>query len=292
MDIRVRPARDAGEAAKFIASLNIHRTNHIGFCGVDEKEIRHALENDFSDSGFEQSFFVAETEGRNVGAVGFDIDSDGGAAEVWGPFVSEDLPFREVAMPMWSEAIAALEGVRTFRFFVNEENTDVSAMAETLGAIHTGRHLILRAQSGAVNLGGHQAIPAEEQHEKDFCTLHAHAFPETYLSAEEILDLRDDTHRLLVIPEGEEGVKGYVYTEADPIHGEGSIEFLAVGEACRRQGLATQLLQAGLGELFRHESIREVRLTVGEENRAAMGLYEAAGFERLHRMNAYRLEMG
>ncbi|MCW1928953.1 GNAT family N-acetyltransferase [Bhargavaea beijingensis] len=291
MGIRVRPASDEGEAAKFVAALNIHRTNHIGFCGTDEKEIRHALEHGFSDSGFEQSFFVAENEGRIVGAVGFDIDSDEGAAEVWGPFVSEDLPFKKVAMSMWSETIAALEGVRTFRFFVNEENTDVSSMVESIGAIHTGRHLILRVQAGAVNPGNSQAIPAEEPHEKEFRAMHARAFPGTYLSADEILELLDDNHRLFVIPDGEAGVKGYVYTEADPIHGEGSIGFLAVGEAYRRQGLATALLQAGLGELFRHEPIREVRLTVGEENGAAVGLYEAAGFERIHRMNAYRLDL-
>jgi RimJ/RimL family protein N-acetyltransferase len=289
MDIRVRPARDAGEAAKFIAALNSHRTNHIGFCGEEEKEIRHSLEHDFSDSGFGQSFFIAENEGRIVGAVGFDIDSDDGIAEVWGPFVSDNLPFREVAMPLWSAAVQGLDSVRTFLFFVNEENTDASAMAEQLGGVHSGQHLILRVQTGAVPGGDHPAIPAEDRHLKAFRVLHDRAFPETYLSAEEILDLRDDNHRLLVIPEGETGVKGYVYTEADTIHGEGSIEFLAVGEAHRRQGLGTKLLRAGLGELFRHAEVKEVRITVGADNLAAIGLYEAAGFERLHRMNAYRL---
>ncbi|EMR07831.1 putative acetyltransferase [Bhargavaea cecembensis DSE10] len=292
MNILVRAARDAGEAATFIAALNSHRTNHIGFCGGEEKEIRHTLEHDFSDTGFEQSFFMAEKEGRIVGAVGFDIDSDDGIAEVWGPFVSEDLSFREVAMPMWSKALQSLNDVREFLFFVNEENTDVSAMAESIGADHAGRHLILRAQPGIATVGDHQAIPAEERHEKEFRSMHDRAFPGTYLSAEEILGLRDDNHRLLVIPDGETDIRGYVYTEADPIHGEGSIEFLAVGEAYRRQGLATKLLQAGLTDLFRHDSIKEVRLTVGADNEAALGLYEAAGFERLHRMNAYRLELG
>lgn len=290
MNIRVRPARDAGEAAKFIAALNGHRTNHIGYCGEQEKEIRHALEHDFSDLGFDQSFFIAETEERIAGAVGFDIDSDDGIAEVWGPFVSDDLPFSEVAMPLWSSAVQGLDVIRTFLFFVNEENTDASAVAEQLGGVHAGQHLILRAQAGAVTGKDHPAIPAEDRHVKEFHDLHDRAFPDTYLSAREILDLRDDHHRLLVIPEGESGVKGYVYTEADPLHGEGSIEFLAVGEAHRRQGLATTLIRAGLGELFRHEEIKEVRLTVGADNVAAIGLYEAAGFERLHRMNAYRLE--
>ncbi|KZE38482.1 hypothetical protein AV656_06135 [Bhargavaea cecembensis] len=290
MDIRVRPARDAGEAAKFIAALNSHRTNHIGFCGEEEKEIRHTLENDFSDSGFGQSFFMAENEGSIVGAIGFDIDSDDGIAEVWGPFVSDHLPYKEVAMPLWSGAVQGLDSVRTFLFFVNEDNTDASAMAERLGGVHSGQHLILRAQTGAVPGGNQPAIPAEDRHLEAFSVLHDRAFPETYLSAEEIHDLMDDHHRLLVIPEGETGVKGYVYTEADTLHGEGSIEFLAVGENHRRQGLATKLLRAGLGELFRHEEIKEVRLTVGAENLTAIGLYKAAGFEQLHRMNAYRLE--
>lgn len=291
MDIRVRTASNAAEAAKFIAALNIHRTNHIGFCGEEEKEIRHTLEKDFSDTGFEQSFFMAENEGRIVGAVGFDIDSDDGIAEVWGPFVSEDLPFRDVAMPMWSEAVQRLENVRSFLFFVNEENTDVSAMIEQLGGTHTGRHLILQVKSGEVPTGENPAIPAEEHHEEAFRSLHDHAFPDTYLSAEEILDIRDDQHLLLVIPDGETGVMGYVYTEADPIHGEGSIEFLAVGEAYRSQGLAKKLLRAGLSELFRHDSIEEVRLTVNADNEAALGLYEAAGFKLLHRLNACRLEL-
>lgn len=292
MDIQIRPAVNAAEAAKFLGTLNSHRTNHIGYCGEEEKEIRHTLEHDFSDTGFDQSFFIAESEGHIVGAVGFDIDSDDGIAEVWGPFVSEEQPFREVAAPMWSKALLSLDGIREFQFFVNEENTDVSAMVGQLGGVHTGRHLILQAKKGEVPTGENPAVPAEEQHEAAFRSLHDDAFPGTYLSAAEILELRDDHHILLVIPDGEAGVKGYVYTEADPIHGEGSVEFLAVGEEYRGRGLAKKLLQAGLGELFRHESIRDVRLTVEADNEAAIGLYEAAGFGRLHRMNAYRLELG
>ncbi|WP_052455775.1 GNAT family N-acetyltransferase [Bhargavaea cecembensis] len=290
-EITIRPVGEAAPLAVFLAAINRDHGRHIGYCGAEPEEIRHTLEGDFSDFGLARSFWVAEREGRIIGALGLDADSEEGSAEVWGPFVASGQPFREVAAALWHTAMdPAGETISRFDFFVNEENTDAAIFIDRLGAEKTGHHLILGADGAAQLPAEHPAVPFSPAYEEAFIRLHDETFPGTYYSGADILSRLDGRNGLLVIPDGEDRIRGYVYVEADPIHGDGSIEFLAVSPDHRRQGLATRLLEAGLAELLNHDQIDEIRLTVEAENEAALGLYEAAGFRTIHRMTAWRLE--
>ncbi len=93
----------------------------------------------------------------------------------------------------------------------------------------------------------------------------------------------DDLHRLFCIVDGEK-VKGYVYVEADPTNGEGSIEYIAVASDYRRQGIAKQLLQKALQFLYSTGGLTTVRLSVGLENTATINLYKSVGFQEKYHL--------
>ncbi|MET3575725.1 GNAT family N-acetyltransferase [Bhargavaea ullalensis] len=286
----VRSGGDPKAAAAFLERLNRLPSSHIGYCGEDYGEILHTIEADFSDLGFEKSFWVAEEEKVIIGALGLDISVEDREAGVWGPFVDPDYPFREVAERLWKKAVGSVVGkVSRFGFFTNEENFEAAAFADRLGAVRAGRHIVLQAERKE-GRADRSAVPFEPCHEKAFRELHEASFPGTYLSSDEILDRLNGHYRLLVIPDESDGLKGYIYVEADPLHGEGAIEFLAVSTRHRRQGIATRLLRTGLAELFGHEKILSIRLTVEEGNEAALALYKAAGFRSVHRLTAWTME--
>ncbi|SIT70133.1 GNAT family N-acetyltransferase [Edaphobacillus lindanitolerans] len=287
----IRPAGKPAAVADFLERLNRMPSSHIGYCGEDREEILQTLEDDFSDMGFDKSFWVAEEGGITIGALGLDIDEERKSAEVWGPFVAPGRPFKEVAERLWKEAAESVSGMAgRFEFFLNEENTDAAAFAERLGAVRTGRHVVLQAERRGFRAVDEPAFLYDRRYENAFRELHETEFPGTYLSPDELLDGLDGSNRLFVIPDEQRGIKGYVYVEAVPVHGEGTIEFIAVSPEHRRQGVATRLLRTGLAGLFDHEKIASIRLAVEGGNEAALGLYEAAGFRPVHRLTAWKLE--
>ena len=122
---------------------------------------------------------------------------------------------------------------------------------------------------------------------KSFSELHQLAFPNTYYSSEQILSRISKDNLLLIIQHDME-LKGYVYVEASPLHGEGAIEYIAVSPDYRGQGLAKKLMKAALHHLFSYDSIEEITLSVESSNKAAIALYMDTGFRVKHTLVAYK----
>ncbi|MBB4826182.1 ribosomal protein S18 acetylase RimI-like enzyme [Sporosarcina luteola] len=278
MTLTIENPRNMRELAVFVAEANKQPCHHVGFCGEKTEEIIDGLQKDFSDLEWRQSFRVAYQSDQIVGALGFDVDLADQSAEVWGPFVlEEDL---ELADMLWDVLYKSVEDqVNHFHFFYQVQNETLKRFIAKLGGIEKGRHIVLSAEIGEQLTVLPSGIEAYEPScWTSFQALHNELFPQTYYDAQTICNRLNEYNQLLLLRAADERIKGYVYVEADPQNGGGSIEYIAVSSAFRKQGIGTQLLQAALARLFAFEKTNEIKLCVSTSNEVAINLYKAAGF--------------
>jgi ribosomal protein S18 acetylase RimI-like enzyme len=290
MTITIKPPLDIEELASFLVEVNNEPSKHIGYCGSDKESILHDLLHDFSDLDLANSFAVAYEDGIIVGAMGLDIDKDDLSAEVWGPFLKSSGEDLELAEDLFTKVISYSKiPVKNFFFFINKENKIGKEFILNLGGIEKGNHYILQAKRDEFE----KTIQIEKYDtafEDSFSEIHETAFPTTYYNAKKIISRLDEHNQLLIIKNGETEIRGYVYVEAEPEYGQGSIEYVAVSDQFRKQGIGTKLIQAALSHLFSYETIKDVTLSVEKENEKAIHLYEAAGFKRKHELIDLRME--
>jgi ribosomal protein S18 acetylase RimI-like enzyme len=290
MTITITPPLDIEELASFLAEVNDELSQHIGYCGSDKESILHDLSHEFSDLDLANSFAVAYEDGIIVGAMGLDIDKDDLSAEVWGPFLKNSSEDLELAEGLFTSVISYSKiPVKNFFFFINKENKIGKEFILNLGGIEKGNHYILQAKREEFE----KTIQIEKYDtafEDSFSEIHETAFPTTYYNAKKIISRLDEHNQLLIIKNGETEIRGYVYVEAEPEYGQGSIEYVAVSDQFRKQGIGTKLIQAALSHLFSYETIKDVTLSVEKENEKAIHLYEAAGFKRKHELIDLRME--
>ncbi|WP_235318419.1 GNAT family N-acetyltransferase [Planococcus sp. CAU13] len=247
--------------------------------------------NDFSDLKIEDSFAVAWDQSKMIGAMGLDVDLGSGTADIWGPFVTDGNA--DTAQALWEKVLLKIpQEIKSCSFFVNKDNRFAKKFAMQNDAQYSGRDMVLnitRSTFTAEAMNASEKI-GEEYHDS-FARLHDEAFPKTYFNSGTILNRVSNHNNLLVIKEGKSKIKGYVYIEANPDHDEGNIEYIAVSEEFRGQGIGKRLLTDALKKFFSYPSIDEVTICVSCENAAAINLYKAAGFKEKYVLDSYDLTM-
>jgi ribosomal protein S18 acetylase RimI-like enzyme len=295
MNISLHSPINAEQLARFIEKMNTKQSTHVGYCGEEKNEILDALLNDFSDKELEDSFIVAYKEDRIVGAVGFDIDIDEKTAEVWGPFLEDGERWDDLAVSIWQQAsiLLRMNDIKSVSFFLNQFNTVAIQFVSLLKGVCRGKHLILKASRKNHQLSNeHQKVSSVKPEQKSgFLKLHKQSFPNTYYHGDYIWDKLSDENQLLTAVAGNDDLAGYVYIEASPKHGEGRIEYIAVSKKHRKKGVGALLVKAALNRLFEHSSINEIVLCVNEENKKAVNLYTAAGFDVQQEMMLYQVQV-
>jgi len=291
MTIYISPPKNLEELATFLEMVNNDDTSHIGYCGEKKIEIFDTLSSDFSDIEIEKSFVVAYDKDKIVAALGFDIDEESKSAEVWGPFVKNVEDGLQIANELWQTLKTTIPlKLDEYLFFVNEKNIFARQFSKNKNGLESGLHLILSAkrdsqiEDQAIHIQNYSSSSFQS-----FSALHTLAFPNTYYSSEQILSRISEDNRLLVIQHNNE-IKGYVYVEANPLNGEGAIEYIAVSPNFRGQGIAKKLMKAALHHLFSYEGMEEITLSVGANNKTAIGLYMTSGFQVKHTLVAYKKE--
>ena len=179
--------------------------------------------------------------------------------------------------------------INEYQFFVNEKNTFAKKFIEGRNGFESGHHLVLRAHRNS------QTEDQDKKHIKNYAAscfqsfkaLHSLSFPNTYYNSEEILARVSNDNRLIIIQHNNE-LKGYVYVEANSLQGEGAIEYIAVAPESRGQGIAKKLMKDALNHLFSYASIEEITLSVEANNKAAIALYKASGFQVKYTLVAYK----
>ncbi|SEM00914.1 Acetyltransferase (GNAT) family protein [Paenisporosarcina quisquiliarum] len=283
--------RNLEELAFFLEVLNSDDSYHIGYCGQYKKEIYDTLTTHFSDIDITKSFVVAYSENNIIGALGFDIDEENKSAEVWGPFIKNKDDYPQLANDLWQVLVDTIPfKLNEYLFFLNEKNTLVRQFIEIKNGEENGNRLILRIDRNSITEGQNLHIQTyENSFHTSFSALHELAFPNTYYNSNQILSRISEDNQLFIIQDNND-VKGYVYVEAVPLHGEGVIEYIAVSPEYRGQGIATKLMKAALHHLFSYEEIEEITLSVGANNKTAIALYKVSGFQIKHAMIAYKIQ--
>ncbi|WDH96991.1 GNAT family N-acetyltransferase [Paenibacillus urinalis] len=277
------------EIATFIARMNSSKSSNVGYAGMNRHEIEASLTEEFSDLSLEDSIVVYMEEGKIVGILGFDVELEAGAAEIWGPFIDTEFGplWQRIATDLWNTGLAKLESrVHTFKGFYNTANDRGRELMNQLKADYKQKETVLvikpdaliKEQGGAYfHHASNGSIEAwDERWAAPFSTLHDQCFPSTYYNSTAILERRSNENRLFLYTQEEE-LLGYVYTEGNEEHAEGSLEYIAVAAAARNKGIGTALMRYAVTDLF-ERAIEEVKLCVSSSNHTALGVYLRAGF--------------
>ena len=127
-------------------------------------------------------------------------------------------------------------------------------------------------------------VEIHPKHASSVSALHEMLFPNTYLTAQQIIasadwPSADTTNKVYVYVENDE-VLGYVYGSENM--GEGVVDFLGVDVSARNRGIGRALLSAIMFWFLMERKLERVTLTVDEERVTARNLYEQAGFRPLY----------
>lgn len=115
--------------------------------------------------------------------------------------------------------------------------------------------------------------------------LHAPVFPDPWPEAAfASLLSRDEVFVLIGARKGEATAEGFILVRS--VAGEAEVLTLCVSIDARRTGLGSALLSAACDEA-RARGAQEMFLEVGENNAAALALYQGAGFAAVGRRAAY-----
>ncbi|MGE7021759.1 GNAT family N-acetyltransferase [Solibacillus cecembensis] len=277
MNINLATTSEINEIAKFVTKLNQQKSTHIGYAGTEFDEIVATLEEDFVLENGRLAFVLLKNEIEEiVGAIGLDIDEN--SAEVWGPF--EDSISEKELTTLWQTTLDQFPHVETAHFFVNLENTTQQKFIERLHVKKTGEYLTLTVSKGDFEpLNSQRLFPFQAGDEKDFESLHNELFPNTYYDAKTIVSRINEDNKLLLFKNEQQALQGYAYFEVATVFGEASLEYIAVSPKHQNQGLGTLLLKEVLQEIFKHDTIAEIRLCVENDNDRANHVYMKAGFK-------------
>ncbi|WP_174612735.1 GNAT family N-acetyltransferase [Virgibacillus ihumii] len=275
---------ELSEVVDFIEKMNSLQKNHIGYCGKKADEIRSTLEEDFTDVPARDAFVVAMENNKVVGVCGFDADLERRSAEIWGPFVDHDDAF-QVSNSLWIALMKKIPNViQTVSLFPDNHNKMVLDLGAALEFRSVSDQAILICTNQSLKkMSDDTVIKLSEAHYSSLVKLHDQIFPDTYLSGKEMLEgLNEENTVFGMVNNG--SLIGYIYAEADPKFGEGSIEFFGVDRLAQGKGIGLALLAKGLQWLFSFPSIEETTLCVRSDNSKAIHLYKKVGFQVEHEL--------
>ena len=269
----------------FIASLNGNAEDHIGFLDMAAADIARSLRE--LTLPVEEGFRLAIQDGQIVGVLGIEADPEIGRAWIYGPLARHPL-WQAVADQLYAAALPAIpSGIGQQQIFCDGRNHNCRDFAARHGfeLLNESANMTLsRADLGRVPPA--TAPPIDVRHFEQFRALHPRLMPNSYFTAQQILDrLGADSHLLIATHEGD--LSGYVYFQAGPGVSEGYIDFVAVAETARRRGIGAQLVAAAAYSAFNWPNIEFIRLTVSTSNAPALRLYERLGFLRERTMMGF-----
>lgn len=290
--IKIQRPSILNDVAAFIARLNSYQEHHIGYCGKKLDDIYNTLEENFGDVPARDAFFIATEGNKIVGACGFDADIERGRAEVWGPFI-DHVNSMEIAKMLWETMIVEIpDPIQTIYLFPERRNETVIKLANTLSFDFVSKETILTCTNQSFRgIGNDNVITLSSEHYSFLVELHDQIFPDTYLSGEEMVKEISEQSIAFGVVDKDSNLLGYLYAEAEPEFGEGSIEFFGVNPASRNKGVGSSLLAKGVEWLFTFPSIEKVSLCVESDNTSAIRLYRSIGFEIEHQLTFYEKKL-
>ncbi|WP_368505031.1 GNAT family N-acetyltransferase [Alkalihalophilus sp. As8PL] len=297
MMLEIKSPKDLTLVANFIAELNKEKEHHVGYCGIKADELLHTLDHDFSDLPIVQSFIAAYDNGVLIGVLGIDIDETTKVGELWGPFVLH-AEWEEISFRMWNQLLAPLShgALKEVKGFYNLSNSRCGQFMDRVGAKkEKDHHSILKItredyRNKDVRTNSLNVMEYTSNYYQSFKDLHHQTFKQAYYGADEIIGKVDAENKLFIMIEGET-LLGYAYCETEAQFAEGDIHFIAVSPVARNKGVGKALINRCLEFMFSFNELDEIILCVNSSNKAALSIYEQAGFIELNKLVSYELKV-
>jgi ribosomal protein S18 acetylase RimI-like enzyme len=276
---RVAQRDDYPELAEWFVQMSQAPEQHClhTWAGQSAAELQQQLLSYWDES--ELCHVMALRDDQLVGAMGSEYDEGLERGWLHGPHVATG-DWERVAGELFTRLLAELptcigqldaylnvENVRGRRFYVRQ-------------GFKKREHLnydFWLAPDKRVVSGDRRCTLLRKEHETSFKQLYDALFPSAYYRAERVLQMRGQSHQVLVTEEEEE-VLGFAVVSVEGNGSTGEIQFFGVRENSRRQGYGRRLLLAAIDWLFDRAGVSRVCLNVGEELVHARGLYESVGF--------------
>lgn len=287
--IDVIPCRDhLDELVRFIARLNNEGPHHIGYLGEDEADNRSVLSESLIPAA--EGFRLAYEGSRLVGVLGVDADPEINRAWLFGPIV-EHADWHTIADQLYAEVLPLIPvDIREYELFCDVQNIHIEGFAARHGFPLISENAVMTLERGSYRpAAGRQAeVTAyrEDLHEQ-FEGLHRMLFPSAYLTARQMVEKRDTSHRLLLALENG-ALLGFIFCKIDPVSKSGYVDFVGTDPSARGRGIGADLLAAGLEWMLSAPATSKVNLTVNADDEAALRLYGRFGFVTERIMRGYR----
>lgn len=293
--MRILPWPDGrfDELLDFVTRLNDDPASHIGYLGFGRDEIRRELLELEIPVG--TSFRLAETDdGRLLGVFGVDADPVVGRAWLYGPLV-EGGDRQATADALYAAVQEVIPpGIAEHELYGDVRNEVLAVFADRHEFPPRSETTILtlardraEQQPEAAGIVASGLVAFEPRYAEALAVLHDRLFPNTYFTAGQLIERRDDDRRLLLALDGDD-LAGYAYFQRRPDAGHSYLHFIGVDEARQGQGIGRRLLAAVVAESFAPPEVRRLDLTVNAGNAAATGLYRSFGFETERILRGYR----
>jgi ribosomal protein S18 acetylase RimI-like enzyme len=286
MHIRRYESHQFDQLVDFITRLNSQPAHHIGYFGTHPADIKATLQA--ITPPLDKGFLLALDNQQIVGVMGVEYDPQLGRAWLFGPLLERSVS-QSVADRLYAELLPVIPTtIYEHELFCDSQNYMCQSFADQHAfPLHTEAAILTFTRN---ELDGVPFVTLPElsaPYIAQFSQLHAQLFPRTYASAEQIVEMRTEHTRVLVVTEQEQ-LLGYVLAKVDLEAGSGYTDYIGVAEHARRRGVGQQLLAAILHWMFSFDQVQQADLTVTATNTAALHLYTAAGFQHERTMRGYR----
>lgn len=202
-----------------------------------------------------------------------------GRAWVYGPWTTPETWDRDA--PALLAAVVEQAPVGRHQVFAALANTRLAALAEAEGWTPDSVTIQFAADRAALARPDPAVRPAAPDDLPALTALHAAAFPDTYATAPQLLDLDSEYTVLVLFDDAGGGLAGYVAGRPD--ESDAYLDFVAVAPEGRRTGAGSRLVRAFADALPGDR----VRLTCDSTQTAAVALHERLGFERVGQTRAW-----
>ena len=289
----VRPDR-IDEVLDLIAGEQAHPDRGTTMLGDTRDGI--AAELGDVEPDWTQSVRTARENGRLVGAVVGDWDTELGRAWILGPWVrGGDEAWDRWARPLVESVLEQLpENVGDWEMAADVSHVRMARLGADFGLTPTETSHIYSVDAATVaSWAGptSDVRPGVAADREAIRPLHDSEFPASYATVEHLLpDSPDGKYDVLVAMDGPT-LLGYAAgrVQAD---GEGYLDFIAVADVARGRGTGRDLMAAICRPLISASTTGQVHLTVQDKRTPAQRMYESLGFRRSLSIVGYRRTSG
>jgi [ribosomal protein S18]-alanine N-acetyltransferase len=276
--IRVPPAQWPRLAA-FILRFNQRSRGGVRCLhaeqGQDIASHAHELAQLHAD---EAAFWTINEDDTVVGVIGCEFDAALGRAWLRGPLVVHPRVLDAIGPLAAATVESALPAMSQFDAFPAADSARLNAWCEAAGYRPLQLHRILRAAIANAPSSTPRVRRATTRDLPAASALHQALFPSAYIGDADLQCAVDSAERaLLVADRADATVAGYLYVQHNAATREAYIDYLGVLPSQRGQGLGRALLDAA-AHWGAQRACGHLALTVREDRRSALHLYQRAGF--------------